>query len=532
MMYLVLVCKFVSDLLNPLNNMKKIIVFMSCVAALSSAAAQTETLGTLPGEFTINADGGKVQFSMGNLVYNENDNTFSFATNQSEYGSYFGWGTSGYHDPLDALNTHYLPTDETIEYTAGNTLNTTGYGPSFVATGMGNKPRDLTWNTFDGSRYANYDWGVYNPITNGGNQAGLWRTLTQKEWQYLLEHSNPKWVQIDNKWGLQLTAVDGNTVFLPAAGYRGLNSKSTEGSGEPTMHEVDEHCNYWSATAMEEGSLSAMTMNCPNSNNPNMVSYNRFNGFSVRLVKDASPAWITLSDRVNNEGLLNEYVEDGTGDKKGISTNVHLGRSLYSDGWNTLCLPFDVPANEITTTFGAACQLYTFGGATLSEDKTDLAISLTLATSITAGTAYIIQPASDVINPDFYNRIIKTAKADGEGEVTGELQFVGIINPHHLTPADKRYLFVTAGDELNWSKAGDTSSMYGMRAYFYVPGMEEATYAVAKRARLVIAPATHTPTDLNRLTDSPTPRFTKYIVNGRLVLVKEGKIYDTLGINL
>ena len=31
-----------------------------------------------------------------------------------------------------------------------------------------------------------YDWGVYNPITNGGNQAGLWRTPTAAEWRYIL----------------------------------------------------------------------------------------------------------------------------------------------------------------------------------------------------------------------------------------------------------------------------------------------------------------------------------------------------------
>ena len=33
--------------------------------------------------------------------------------------------------------------------------------------------------------YANADWGVYNPISNGGNQANQWRTLTQPEWAYI-----------------------------------------------------------------------------------------------------------------------------------------------------------------------------------------------------------------------------------------------------------------------------------------------------------------------------------------------------------
>lgn len=33
---------------------------------------------------------------------------------------------------------------------------------------------------------ANYDWGVYNPIINGGNILNTWRTLSKDEWEYVL----------------------------------------------------------------------------------------------------------------------------------------------------------------------------------------------------------------------------------------------------------------------------------------------------------------------------------------------------------
>ena len=33
------------------------------------------------------------------------------------------------------------------------------------------------------------DWG-YNAISNGGNEEGLWRTLTMDEWLYLLDMRN------------------------------------------------------------------------------------------------------------------------------------------------------------------------------------------------------------------------------------------------------------------------------------------------------------------------------------------------------
>ncbi len=505
--------------------MNKILLscLLSCLALTSMAQATTS--GALSGEFTINADGDKVQFSMGNLIYDSATKSFSFAAEQSALGSYFGWGTSGYHDSEDALNVHYLPTDETIAYTADNTANMTGYGPSFVDEYQ----RDITWSGWDGCRYSNYDWGVYNPITNGGNQAGLWRTLTKDEWLYLLEHTSHEWVTINEVPGLQLTADDGNTVFLPAAGYRGLENKTSPSGTDPVMHEEKEQCNYWTATAMEAQSLNAMTMNCAN-NNPDVVSYNRFNGFSVRLVLDvASPSWITVSDRTNNKELLDKYLTGG--ELANRPTDVHLVRTLYSDGWNTLCLPFDVATEEIESTFGAGCQLYTFVSAELSSDKTDLAISIALATSITAGEAYIIQPTVDVVNPDFYNRVIKMSAAAGETVISGsDLQFVGILNPYQLTPGDKRYLFVTAGDELNWSKAGDTSSMYGMRAYFYVPDMQDSPMAVAKRAHLVIRPYT-VPTNLD-----DNSKFiiqnSKLIINGQFVIIKDNKMYNALGVEL
>ncbi|MBQ0154927.1 MAG: hypothetical protein KBS70_09180 [Bacteroidales bacterium] len=501
-----------------------LIILLSCIAL--NMMAQATTPGALSGEFTINADGDKVQFSMGNLIYDSATKSFSFAAEQTDLGSYFGWGTSGYHDSEDALNVHYLPTDETIAYTADNTANTTGYGPSFVDEHQ----RDITWSGWDGCRYSNYDWGVYNPITNGGNQAGLWRTLTKDEWLYLLEHTSHEWVTINEVPGLQLTADDGNKVFLPAAGYRGLENKTSTSGTKPVMHEVKEQCNYWTATAMEEQSLNAMTMNCTNSNNPNMVSYNRFNGFSVRLVLDvASPSWITVSDRTNNKELLAKYLTGG--ELANLPTDVHIVRTLYSDGWNTLCLPFDVATDEIESTFGAGCQLHTFVSAELSSDKTDLAISIAPATSITAGEAYIIQPAVDVVNPDFYSRVINISAAAGEKVISGsDLQFVGILNPYQLTPGDKRYLFVTAGNELNWSKAGDTSSMYGMRAYFYVPGMEDSQMAVAKRAHLVIRPYT-VPTNLD-----DNSKFliqnSKLIINGQFVIIKDNKMYNAVGAEL
>lgn len=127
--------------------------------------------GELPGVFTLK-DGRKICFSKGNLQFHCKNYEFKFAEEQYEtlgkeanekcapdYDGWidiFGWGTSGYMG--------CQPTER------GTTLDQ--YGP---------KTGDLTRDN------ANFDWGVYNPITNGGNKEGLWRTPSKEELYYLLK---------------------------------------------------------------------------------------------------------------------------------------------------------------------------------------------------------------------------------------------------------------------------------------------------------------------------------------------------------
>ncbi len=135
-----------------------------------------------------------VYFSQGNLqFYAGNGNThkvadgtakgvWRFAENQydcvgsgnsniaEDYAGWidlFGWGTSGWNSGAKEYQPWSTSTERT-DYTPGN-----------VAT-----------NNLTGD-YANADWGVYNAISNGGNEVGKWRTLTKDEWQYLLD--NHKW---------------------------------------------------------------------------------------------------------------------------------------------------------------------------------------------------------------------------------------------------------------------------------------------------------------------------------------------------
>ena len=147
--------------------------------------------GAVGGTFTVNAQGGKVYFSQGNLQYQALTKTWRFASyqweligdgntkispNYSGWIDLFGWGTSGW----DNGNVYYLPTDYEDTYEEGVVKDGWGYGP----TDGEHFDIDLT------GQYSNADWGVYNPISNGGNRSGLWRTPTSEEWGYLLYQRN------------------------------------------------------------------------------------------------------------------------------------------------------------------------------------------------------------------------------------------------------------------------------------------------------------------------------------------------------
>ena len=123
--------------------------------------------GAIKAAFSI-SDSKQIYFSQGNLQYQASTGTWRFAEHQydmigddnanisstnSGWIDLFGWGTSGYN----GKNPYMTSTDYS------------DYGDGY--------------NDIAGT---NYDWGVYNKISNGGNQAGQWRTLTQSEWNYLI----------------------------------------------------------------------------------------------------------------------------------------------------------------------------------------------------------------------------------------------------------------------------------------------------------------------------------------------------------
>lgn len=185
--------------------------------------------GTLPGKFSVSAT-QQVQFSQGNLQYTKSTGVWSFMEHQydrvetsgqnveDDYAnqdviSFFGWGTSGWNNG----NTYYQPWN--TYFSESHFL----YGPS--------GEYDLTGS------YANADWGVYNPISNGGNVAGMWRTLTKDEWVYVFNtRSTASGIRFAKA---QVNDVNG-VIILPDdwnSGFYALNN-ANENSADFTVNNI------------------------------------------------------------------------------------------------------------------------------------------------------------------------------------------------------------------------------------------------------------------------------------------------------
>jgi len=164
--------------------MKRFLLSLLCVLSAVYGMAYLPP-GALPGGFTVNSYSDKVYFSQGDLMYQPSTGTWRFMepyeTREIDNMVYigrkttdkwldlFGWGTSGYADPSGRENA--MPT----EVHQDNAY----YGPS---------NGDLTGEN------AEYDWAWHNRIQNGGNQAHVWRTLSQEEWNYII-NSRPNYTE-------------------------------------------------------------------------------------------------------------------------------------------------------------------------------------------------------------------------------------------------------------------------------------------------------------------------------------------------
>lgn len=241
--------------------------------------------------FTVSNTGKKVYFSPGNLLYNgtiwkfaDQQNTIknSYTVNNSIITSetdVFCWATSGYGGTVPNI----------VNYTSPLTSSMTGDN-------------------------ANYDWGVYNAISNGGNTPGIWRTLTSEEWSYLVTGNDRRYKRVYVRTGSGANATRGliilpddcgellnngypnvvwqvnvdkiselesmGAVFLPANGY--VSNTGVHNSGDQGY--------YWSTDPNTNTTAKCLLINTRNSSASLSIQQTQSRTYPchVRLVRNAN----------------------------------------------------------------------------------------------------------------------------------------------------------------------------------------------------------------------------------------------------
>lgn len=164
------------------------------------------------------------------------------ASSPEGYGGYFAWGE----------------TEEKTNYSF------TTYKYYYDTDGDGYKEYAKIGNNICGTQYdvARQKWG------------GSWRMPTYDELSELRSKCTWTWITYKGINGYKVTGPNGNSIFLPAAGYRVGTSLRSQGS----------YGGYWSGTLSENDSYYAWNL-CLDNRNHYLDCYTRDFGYTVRPVK-------------------------------------------------------------------------------------------------------------------------------------------------------------------------------------------------------------------------------------------------------
>ncbi|MCQ2052089.1 MAG: DUF1566 domain-containing protein [Bacteroidaceae bacterium] len=233
----------------------------------------------LPGVFSVSAT-KKVRFSQGNLYYN--GSKFDFEANQYEYHGYDSWGLFGW---VGASSTAFTSSPEIYGVSTSTTLED-----------YGNSATDAL----------KADWGT------AIDDKGTWSTLSKAEWQYLLKTDTPN--RMVNGKPCYSNAVSSG-VTIGGATYKGVFLYPDDYSGKEVVDNTETWTwdkinsagivflpaalrrdgstvesfvsgSYWSSTAYDGEWAYYLYFN--NATVSPGAQFGRYEGFSVRLVTDAS----------------------------------------------------------------------------------------------------------------------------------------------------------------------------------------------------------------------------------------------------
>lgn len=209
---------------------------------------------------------------------------------------------------------------------------------------------------------------------------------------------------------------------------------------------------YNSATKTWEGNAQSISLTIPNGEDATW-----FQTMTVTYSKVAAATSLTLNETTTAEDA--KTLLEANWNK---TVNVTINRTLVANKWNTLCLPFDVTAEQIKNILKAEGMVREY------KDQTADCINFQAAETMTAGLPYLIKPTEEVNGLTFEGVKITATEGVAKGAEAGStdenLSICGVLGAKALS-TDGSELFLSAAGKFV-APAAATNTMKGFRAYF------------------------------------------------------------------
>lgn len=274
------------------------------------------------------------------------------------------------------------------------------------------------------------------------NWGSDWRMPSKQQLDELRNECTWTLTTLGDVQGYNVEGPNGNSIFLPATGWR-LDDMLLDGGA------------YWSRSGTPDDVGGAFYLGWDD------WGFYEFGGrCDGQCVRPVVFKYIELAANEDNSEVINNAANDG-----GTYDVKLCDRTLYKDGtWNTLCLPFSLNEDQIETMLESPQQIKTLSTTEFDPETGTLTLNFEEATTIWAGMAYIIKwdPSENPDNSDYSdysdyseNSELRNPVFSGvtlsdtyTSYVTEYAEFIGTTSPVTLAAGDRTVLYLGANNTL------------------------------------------------------------------------------------
>lgn len=331
-------------------------------------------------------------------------------------------------------------------------------------------------------------------------------------------------------------AADDNALQYTTSNYAGweLNGNTTIGDMKayPYLH-MDiyvetagsiEFTPIWGAEALKSYTLKAGW----NSIDIDLVA--EFTGINLAIINQLKWAAMPATCFIDNVYFYKPIVVAENTDPatlpNGFVCDVEFAREMTvaPNIWNTIALPFSMTKQQINETFGSATRVAKLQTTSTVASQNEIKLIFDYVNEIEAGVPYIILPEETgkdaVIRGVTINTTPSPVVVPGQVTMHPVLETITYV---YTNGSDVRF-FLAADGKLHYKE--DNDEIRALRAYFTFDNVTSIEAAANVRAR--IAFKENETTGFDQIV-APKGETIKAIVNGQLVIIRGGEMYNVQG---